>query len=277
MSDVEEINGENSAKAVAPQIRADASDVSEAESSSSNVRSDEEDSSGTDDELAEFDAKLAQALGTRRPDGGLAIEEEISSDEDMDDEQMKALDEQLETVFRERKKVTSKKTEKKEAKQTIILFKCRVLELLEIYVRQQFLHPQAHMLILPTLVLIRRTSNKQVSEKACNLIREYSRLYKLKDRLTAPSLPNETKILLEAVHKEAMEEGSNTHANACSQASLLLAKVYITNGGHLSDVLSQYTKTQLAFVTEPDCHIRTSFFSDWLNWCTSARKTLAVH
>ncbi|MCJ1405050.1 DNA-directed DNA polymerase [Xylographa trunciseda] len=234
-------------------------------------------SDAVDDELAEFDAKLAQALGTRRLDGDLAANEEESSDEDMDDEQMEALDEQLESVFRERKKLTSKKDEKKEAKETIVLFKSRVLELLEIYIKQQYLDQQAYTIILPLLSLVRTTSNKLVSEKTCNLIRDYSRLYKLKDRLKPPGLPGKIKLLLEAVHKEAMEEGSNAHANACSQASLLLTKIYITNGGDLSDIMSQYAVTQLAFMTEPGCHIRTSFFSDWLNWCTSARKALTMH
>ena len=194
----------------------------------------------------------------------------------MDDEQMEALDQQLENVFRERKKLASKKNEKKEAKETIILFKTRVLELLEIYIKQQYLNQQALSIILPILSLIRTTSNKQLSEKAFNLIRDYLKLYKLKDRLNASIIPDEAKLLLEAVHQEAMKEGSNVHANACSQASLLLTKIYITNEGDLSDVMSQYAVTQLAFMTVPDCHIRTSFFSDWLNWCTSARKALAV-
>ncbi|MCJ1393982.1 DNA-directed DNA polymerase [Xylographa bjoerkii] len=268
MSDVREVNGSTSDTGESP-------DVSDA-GSSVDGRLQDDNSDATDDELAEFDAKLAQALGTRRLDEDLVANEEESSDEDMDDEQMEALDEQLETVFRERKKLTSKKNEKKEAKETIIVFKSRVLELLEIYIKQQYLNEQALTIILPILSLIRRTSNKQISEKACNLIRDYSKLYKLKDRLTNLFLPEKAKLLLEDVHKAAMEEGSNAYANACSQASLLLTKIYITNGGDLSDVLSQYAVTQLAFMTESDCHIRTSFFSDWLNWCTSARKALAV-
>ena len=259
MSDVEEVDGETSdaGSSVDGQLQDDNSDA-------------------VDDELAEFDAKLAQALGTRRMDEGLAADKEESSDEDMDDDQMEALDEHLETVFRESKKLTSKKNEKKEAKEAIILFKSRVLELLEIYIKQQYLNPQALSIILPILSLVRKTSNKQISEKARNITRDYLKLYKLKDRLNASVPPEEAKLLLEDVHKEAMKEGSNAHANACSQASLLLTKIYISNGGDLSEVLSQYAATQLAFMTESDCHVRTSFFSDWLNWCTSARKALAV-
>ncbi|MCJ1384303.1 DNA-directed DNA polymerase [Xylographa soralifera] len=275
VSDVEEVDGEIPHTGIALYDTAHSPNMSDVGSSLDGQFQDDN-SDTTDDELAEFDAKLAQALGTRRLDEDLAANEEESSDEDMDDEQMEALDEQLETVFRERKKLTSKKNEKKEAKETIILFKSRVLELLEIYIKQQYLNQQALTIILPILSLVQTTSNKQISEKACNLIRDYLKLYKLKNRLNASVLPETTKLLLEAVHKEAKEEGSNAHANACSQASLLLTKIYITNGGDLSDVISQYAVTQLAFMTEPDCHIRTSFFSDWLNWCTSAKKALTT-
>ncbi|MCJ1436894.1 DNA-directed DNA polymerase [Xylographa pallens] len=274
MSDVEEVDGETPHVEIALNDTTQTMDMSDAGSSIDGQLQDDN-SDTTDDELAEFDAKLAQALGTRRLDEDIAANEDESSDEDMDDEQMEALDEQLEIVFRERKKLISKKNEKKEAKESIIFFKSRVLELLEIYIKQQYLKQQALSIILPILSLVRTTSNKQISEKACNLIRDYLKLYKLKDRLDASVLPEKAKSFLEAVHKEAMEEGSNAHANACSQASLLLTKIYITNGGDLSDVMSQYAVTQLAFMTELDCHIRTSFFSDWLNWCTSARKALA--
>ncbi|MCJ1281727.1 DNA-directed DNA polymerase [Xylographa opegraphella] len=269
MSDVEEIDG-----GASPAEIAQSPNMSDAASTVDGQLQDDN-SDAADDELAEFDAKLAQALGTRRLDEDLAAKEEDSSDENMDDEQMEALDEQLETVFRERKKLTSKKNEKKEAKETMVLFKSRVLELLEIYIKQQYLNHQALSIVLPIIKLVRATSNKQISEKACNLVRDYLKLYKLKDQLNGSVPPEKVKSLLQAVHKEAMEEGSNAHANACSQASLLLTKIYISNGGDLSDVVSQYAATQLIFLTESDCHLRTSFFSDWLNWCTSARKALA--
>ncbi|KAK4692559.1 DNA polymerase phi, partial [Lecanoromycetidae sp. Uapishka_2] len=84
-----------------------------------------DDSDGPDEELTAFDAKLAQALGTRPGNADLNAEDTSSSDEDMDDEEMEALDEHLENVFKERKKATSKKTEKKDAKATVVNFKCR--------------------------------------------------------------------------------------------------------------------------------------------------------
>jgi len=233
-----------------------------------------EDGDGKDAELAEFDAKLAQALGTRRLDQDLAIQEE-SSDEDMDDDQMAALDAQLETVFKERKKAITNKNERKDAKETIFIFKSRVLELLEIYVKQQYLNPLALELILPLLNLVRTTTSKQISEKACSLIREYSRLYKLKDRVSGETqILGKAIILLGDIHNVVIQEGSNAFGNACSQVSLLVAKIIIANGGEPAIAIQKYAKTQEKFLTDPTCHVRTAFFSEWLNWCTSARKNL---
>ena len=231
-----------------------------------------DDSEGTDDELAAFDAKLAQALGTRKGNEDFAASDgDESSDEDMDDEQMEALDEHLEKVFRERKKVASKKTEKRDAKETVVLFKSRVLELLEIYIKQQYSKQLALDLIMPLLTLIHTTTSKPVSEKACSLIREYSKVLKLKYHIYFPD--NLTLLdLLGRIHKAATKDGSNAYGTACSQASILVSKFIISNGGRPADIIQRYADTQLLFLTDPICKVRTSFFSDYLNWCTSTRK-----
>ena len=233
--------------------------------------------SADDPELVAFDQKLAQALGTKRADQLLAAgEDDESSEDDMDDEQMEALDVHLEKVFSERKKVTSKKTERKQAKETIMVFKGRVLELLEIFIKQQYRSTLAFAAILPLLALIRTTTSKHISEKAGNLVREYSKLYKLKHSISSEPLflLDETIDLLRAVHDAAAKEGSNAYSSACSHASLLLAKVIVANGGDISGVIDCYASTQNRFMTDPACKVKTSLFTDWMNWCTSARRTL---
>jgi DNA polymerase phi len=197
----------------------------------------------------------------------------------MNDEQMEALDEQLENVFRQRKMASSKKKERKDAKETIILFKCRVLELLEIYIKQEHLKMLAVELVIPLLGTIRKTTSKQVSEKACSVVREYSKAYRLKDQDAAgastTAKDNDVALarsVLGAIHAEACRAGSNAHAAACSQARLLLAKITVSRGGQVADVILQYAETQRRFTTDPACAVRTAFFSDFLNWCTSVRK-----
>ncbi len=231
-----------------------------------------DESDGPDEELAAFDAKLAQALGTRSGNVDLNAEDSSSSDEDMDDEEMEALDEHLQKVFQERKKITSKKTEKKDAKETIVNFKCRVLELLEIYVKQQHANSLALSLLVPVLTVLRTTTSPLVSNKACNLMREYSRVCKGDD---LPSVEDVNAVfdVVEEVHVEAMKEGSNAHATACSQASLLLIRVLAAHDREcLRRVVKTYAGTLERALFDTSCKVKTSFFTDWQNWCAQARK-----
>lgn len=262
----------------------DASDVSmlsgdsDGSDSSESGSGESEASDETDEELAAFDAKLAQALGTRRADEDLAASDvEGSSDEDMNDEQMEALDEHLEKIFQEKEKLKSKKNEKKDAKETVIAFKSRVIELLEIYIKQQYRNPLALELILPLLELIRKTSSKQVSEKACTLVREFLKLYKLQneDEKLAKSHLVALRHLLTIIHADAAREGSNAYGTACSNASILVCKVLMSNGEAVETITQLYASTQGRFLADPNSKVRPAFFSDWLNWCASARNQLS--
>ena len=263
-----------------------ASDVEEMDSaktgSESSSAGDEQDEESSDrsaadleedvDELAALNAKLAHVVGTRPSNEDLDAEDSSSSDEEMTDEQMFELDVSLENIFREQRKVTSKKNEKKDAKENIINFKCRVLDLLEIYVKQEHRNGLGISLSLPILTLIRTTTSPMVSRKACDVMREYARLCKGDE---VPHIEDTESVfgLLEAVHIEAMKEGSNAHASACSQASLLLVRVLIARDREcLRRVVKVYGATQESSLFDSNCKVKTSFFTDWLNWCASARK-----
>ena len=253
------------------KIKSRSSSTSE-ESDEGSSNTDTADSEEVSDELAALNAKLAQAVGTRPGNEDLDAEDSSSSDDEMTDKQMFKLDVSLENIFRERKKVTSKKSEKKDAKENIVNFKCRVLELLEIYVKQEHRNSLGLSLSLPILTLIRTTTSPLVSRKASDVMREYARLCKGDG---APHIKGTESVLglLEAIHIEAMKEGSNAHASACSQASLLLVRVLAANDREcLRMVVKRYGATQESALFDSDCKVKTSFFTDWLNWCTSARK-----
>ncbi len=248
-------------------------DLAGAEGSSKDASEEEVDDDGvTDDELAAFDAKLAQALKTK-PLGEDPAHNDSgeSTDEDMNDEQMEAVDAQLVEIFKERKKITSTKSLKKDAKETIINFKCRVLELLEIFVKQQHASVLALDILLPLLRTIRSTMSKSVSGKACELIRDYARLCKGKQ---VPHAEDKDAMLevLHSVHSEAMKEGSNAFTSACSQASLLIVRVLAAQDrANLRQVVAAYSSTQERLLFDPQCKVKVSFFLDWLNWCAQAR------
>ncbi|KAI9876926.1 MAG: DNA-directed DNA polymerase [Pleopsidium flavum] len=266
ISDVEEVNGNDTSDA------ATSDDNEEPESDGTRESPDNSDAGDDNDELAAFDAKLAEALDTRRADDGMNGEnDDESSDEDMNDEEMEALDMHLENVFKERKKVMSKKVEKKDAKETIVNFKIRVLELLQIYVKQQHTNPLGINLLLPLLILIRTTTSKQVSEKACNVIREYARLCKGK-ALPITSDEHATWDLLRNAHKEAMRGGSHAHTNACSQSSLLLVKILVgLNEENIKDVIDVYANTRKQQFLDKRCKVQSALFSDWNN-CPSFQR-----
>lgn len=261
-SDVEEVEMKD-ANDIHPSANED--EVSEATSNSEEAE---------DEELAAFDAKLAQALKIKPATTDIDAASIASSSSDMTDSQMEALDVHIAQIFKERRnlgKNTSKKTQQKDARESIVNFKCRVLELLEIFIKQQHKKPLALELLIPLLSVTRMTTSQQVSSKACNLVREFGRICKGKEM---PEVDDAEAVftLLREVHVEAMREASNAHASACSQASLFLVRLLVgLDREHLRKVVGIYAGTQEVLLMDPKCRVKMSFFTDWMNWCATAR------
>ncbi|KAL9101777.1 MAG: hypothetical protein Q9163_002996 [Psora crenata] len=272
--DASDIENMDTADDASVNVKEDGEEGTLSDEVDTSVADSEEPSDESDQDLAVFDAKLAQALGTRPGQDDVDVEESTTSGEDMDDDQMEKLDEHLEMMFRERKKASSKKTDKKNAKETIVNFKCRVLELLDIYVKNEHDNILALHLILPILSLIRSTGSPLVSRKACHFVREYARICKGE---ALPKIPEPEWVmdLLRNVHDEAGKEASNAHASACSQASLLLVRVLVTHDrDHLRRIIGVYANTQERALFDAKFKVKTALFTDWLNWCNSARRTM---
>ena len=231
------------------------------------------------DELATFNAKLAEALGTRPGEQDIDAAESTSPDDDMNDEQMEALDATLEKVFRERVKTTKKRTQGKEAKQNVVLFKKSVLDLLSIYVKQEFSSRLCMNIILPLLRSLQKTRDKGVSEKSLQLLREYNKHYKLKDRLDNHDSVQLWAILRE-VHDEAVHaEDANVYQSACSVASQLVAKMLLANAGSetasvVKEIMDIYARTQCSYLQDEKSKVRPAFFTDWVNWMATNRQAL---
>jgi DNA polymerase phi len=250
------------------------------ESDNDDSAEDSEEETGEDDmneeDALKFDAALAKALGTHRDaDGDDAMSDSSDSDADMDDEAMEKLDSAIAKVFKERKKITTKKQNTKDAKETIINFKNRVLELLEVFLKQQHASPLALPLIQPILTLIRTSKTKPVADKAAGVLNVYFQACKGKD-LPTPTDTQETWQLLRDIHSEAMKESSTAHSNVCSQASLLLVKVLVgLDRGNVEGIIQIYGVTWAKWLLEKKCNVQPSLFSQFVNWSTSASKQLA--
>lgn len=245
---------------------------------------DEEEEEENEEELAAFDAKLAEALGTHHPG-----DDDDSSDADMNDDEMEAVDEMLVKVFKARQQATTKKKDKQDAKETMTNFKNRVLDLLEIYVKKCHTSVLALDLILPLLKLTRKSTVKQISQRANEVLREYTRLCKGN---AIPSLtPNGTDSdeeeeeeedtiepvwdLLRAVHKEAMISGPAAHSSSASQTSIFLVKVLVAQDKqNISQIVDIYAETRKAQMLSNKCHVQPGFFTDWNNWCVNAGKSM---
>ncbi|KAF7182957.1 hypothetical protein CNMCM7691_002701 [Aspergillus felis] len=258
-SDVEVIEAENSGE-----------DEDEDDEDDDEAASDEGEN---EEEMAAFEAKLAQALGTHRADQDLNEQSE-DSDADMNDDEMEQVDEQLIKVFRARRDALGQKKDKKDAKENMVNFKNRVLDLLEIYVKKCHSKVLALDLLLPLLRLTRKSTVKQLANKANSVLREYTKLCKGN---ALPSLDSTEPVweLLKSIHAEATHSGPPTHASACSQASLLVAKVLVAHDKNaIADVVDVYAATRKEQLLSKKCHVQPQFFSDWNNWCVSASKQM---
>ena len=246
---------------------------SSADSETSNQESEENsDGERNGEELARFDAMLADTLKTSQLGGNAALPGDSSDDEEMDDEQMMALEPHLTKIFQERKKTTSKKREKKDARENVINFKNRVLDLLLIYVKKQHANALALQLILPLLRLVRISTSKQIAEKSFSLLKEYFDACKGKE-LPVPDEGGEIWEILDEIHAEARLDGSKLHGNACSRSSLFVVKVLVAldenNYGRAVDV---YSKSQKQWFLDTKSKTQPALFTEWINWSINTRK-----
>ncbi|UJO21646.1 rDNA transcriptional regulator pol5 [Fulvia fulva] len=244
-SDVELVNGE---------VAGDSDD----DSSSGDEASDDV----NNDEEAVFDRKLAEALGTTGME-----DDEDEDGSDMDDDQMEALDGHLSTIFKERSKVTTKK-DKKDAKENLLQFKNKVLDLLAIYVKSQYENVLALDLIHPLVALTRESTNQQTQRKAMDVLEQY--FDSCKKNKTTPQL-NSSKAgfkLLSAIHDEMRLGGSKLHASACSRSSQFLAKVLVPmKPGNWKKIAHMYVDLIDDWRVDDKSKIHPSIFNDWHSWC----------
>ncbi|KAF2271678.1 uncharacterized protein EI97DRAFT_387372 [Westerdykella ornata] len=304
-SDVEMVDGKlvrsGEADGEASDVGSDDGSDEEAETTSTDSDSDDSDDSDVDDrddeELARFDDLLAQTLKTSKPtlDGGASDD---TSDEDMDDEQMMALDPHLTKIFQERRKITSKKGERKDAKQTVVQFKSRVLDLLAIFMEKQYSNPLTLTVILPLLRRIRAGGNKQLMNKSYGILKTYttarshhkapsqsidksSGILKTdtaarshhKAPLPKPENVDEAWEILQAVHDEAKLGGEATlHVNACASASIHIAKVLVgLDRENYAKVVDVYAETQKEWFAEKT-RVQPVLFTQFLNWSISLKR-----
>ncbi|CAJ2501381.1 Uu.00g042340.m01.CDS01 [Anthostomella pinea] len=216
-------------------------------------------------ELANLEDALGKVLGSHRLDKDEDAESS-DDDSDMSDSDMMELDSKLVEVFKQRAKSTNQKKDKKDAKESIVVFKHRVLDLLSIYVKKEASNPLAFNILLPLLELVRTTTVKALASKAITIIGDFSKASK-KARSKDMKIDTEEQLrLLKETHQEASKGPSHAFAKAASTASLLVASsLYVADHANANSINDVYAQTF------SDCQkgvikMQGVFFTDWLNW-----------
>ncbi|EDU44733.1 DNA polymerase phi [Pyrenophora tritici-repentis] len=246
------------------------SDSSEDDSDGSDDEEDEEDA-----ELTQFNNMLAMTLQTSKPDVNCDAAEDTSDESDMDDEQMMALDPHLSKIFKERSKTTSKKKEREDAKQNVVQFKSRVLDLLAVYLEKQYSNPLTLHVLLPVLRRTRANANKQTADKASKILKTFlDTRTKRKAPLPKPERIEEVWDLLKGIHEEAkLGNGAKVHADACASASLHVVKVLIgLDKGNYAGVVDVYAETQKEWFADKKSRLQPVLFTQFQNWSLNARQ-----
>ncbi|KAF7515993.1 hypothetical protein G7054_g14339 [Neopestalotiopsis clavispora] len=225
--------------------------------------SDEEAEEGDAQAYADLDAKLEEILGSHRLDKDKDADSDDESD--MTDSEMMQYDQKLAEVFKQRVQKPNKKKENQDAKETMVIFKHRILDFLDIYVKKEAQNPLAFGLLLPLLQVIRTTSTKEIGNKAAKVIGDLSDAVKKQKTKTGGTVE-----LLQQVLQEASKDSSHAYTRAVSAAGLLLANSI----NDVEKVMDVYYASLKDWALR-GATVQTSLYSDWLNWLQAHRKTAA--
>ncbi|KAK6544121.1 hypothetical protein TWF694_000830 [Orbilia ellipsospora] len=286
MEDVDESDENDSDVEIldAEEDESDDSDDSSAESNDEDENeSEDEGDTPLDEETKKLHAALAEALGTStepNTDGNSS-----DSDESMDDDQMFLIDEQLSKIFKQRKAVPNKKKQKASAKETVVNFKNRILELLEIYVKVDGKSDDKIAVIVPCLQAMRKTGNESVRSHAHNVLKALTHSNKKKAHKEEEqkevevgfSQPEPAFEILKEIHKESTQsKQSREHAASCSQCSLYISKLLIGSDKTWIERITglYFSETMVSWMTSPNSGTQPSLFTDFVTWAGTTRKSL---
>ncbi|RDA94445.1 hypothetical protein CP533_2270 [Ophiocordyceps camponoti-saundersi (nom. inval.)] len=243
----------------------------------------ENDKAADDDEKEKdgenFELLVGEILKSHRLDKDNEADSS-SSEGTMSDTEMLALDEKLAEVFKQQAKARpDTKKQKREAKQSVVNFKHRILDLLDTYVQREALNPLSTTLLVPLLRLMRLTATKSLAGRACEVLLRYQRSFKkaraggsnksqgkTKGAADLPSVDDVVALLVQ-VHDEAGKDKSHAYAKAASAASLtLVSAAFVVDRQAVERVAAVYARTQARWVLG-EAQLQSSFFTDWNNWC----------
>ncbi|KAG7844212.1 hypothetical protein KL941_004161 [Ogataea angusta] len=239
-------------------------------------------------ELEEVDRKttneLAQALGVANfddsySDSSDSSDESESDVESMSDEQMMAIDSTLSRIFKQRREALTaleaksgnqRKEEVQNARELMIFFKNRVLDLLEIFCTKRPGDISSLKIAIVLLDLMALTLEKQVGEKAHKLIKIITR-----SPITV-SIQNKSELiagLKEVQERAATKSKFRAHSLACNQLSLYIVRSLVAfDRNTVPELLEVYFESMKDWAMNPTNKTTTNMYFDLLNWLNDRRE-----
>jgi len=256
----------------------------ESESEESSESEDEEEEEAGDDAVNELEKKtnlaLAEALNIPQHNGEVTFssdEDDDMSDDSMDDEQMMAIDGQLSKIFKQRRDAldtiqtgNKRKAEVQDAKSNILLFKHRIVDLLEIFVKK---NPNSELIIYtvePLLAGLKLTLDKSLGIKIHKLLKNKV----CKSKIDIQTVSKEQLLeILQNVQKDVLRTSNTNDFNlSSSQCSIFISKQILQlDESSVDEIIDQYTDLLKKWFTKKNSRLTSSIFFDFINWLSSKR------
>ncbi|KAI0060788.1 hypothetical protein BV25DRAFT_1827328 [Artomyces pyxidatus] len=234
----------------------DENDDDDDDSSSEDEEGDKSESEdGDEEEDEELRRKITEALRANGIESATGLSDD-ESEEEMDDDQMMAIDDQLAQIFRER---TKGKGKDENLQREATHFKNRILDLLDLFIKKQPASPFVLRLVIPLLALT-FSDEKQLSEKAGGLLK--SRIGKLKD--VPSSFDKEQAVeVLQDLHTRARKVHSLDALATIAHCSLYVSKILL-HAEEEDHVLKAYRGSLVDFTERKASDLNGKFFEDFI-------------
>ncbi|KAH3662377.1 hypothetical protein OGAPHI_005629 [Ogataea philodendri] len=238
-------------------------------------------------ELEDVDRKtsseLAQALGVENnedlsEEASDSSEESESDVESMSDEQMMAIDSTLSRIFKQRqdalnnmesKSGNQRKQEVQDARELMVFFKNRVLDLLELFVNKRSTDKLKMDVAVVLLDVMGLTLEKQLGEKAHKLIKLITK------SPIQVSIQNKSELfenLKDIQTRAATKSKFRAHSLACNQVSLYIVRSLVNfDKSLIPDLLDVYLESIKNWATDPADKTTTGMYIDLINWLNDRR------
>lgn len=247
-------------------------DLTKGDDSSDEDDSEDDDSEDDDeDDGIDLDAdpelrdKVAAALKSMGMGGDDEDEEDEQEDEDeelLDDDQMMQLDEQLAEIFRSRKTMAK---ENRQEQEDTLNSQLRVVDLLEIYAKQQASNPLVLQTILPLFDLACKSSGDkdELASKAAKVLRGIANKPK---EVPGIDTPEDALSLLSSIHALARRFSNPDSIPLAAAASAYIARIVLSPSGERAaeQVSSIYTASLHDFLIKKHSKVHQTMFTPFV-------------